>query len=67
MTFPRTRFLQLAFAAATTCLATVTQAQTKGLKLGDKAPTAVVQSLDGKPVDFAKFVEGPLLIEFWAT
>lgn len=68
MTFPRTRFLHLAFAASTTCLATLTQAQSKGLKVGDKAPTAMVQSLDGKPVDLAQFVgKGPLLIEFWAT
>jgi thiol-disulfide isomerase/thioredoxin len=43
-------------------------AQTKGLRVGDKAPTAVVQTLDGKPIDLAEFVgKTPVLIEFWAT
>lgn len=43
-------------------------AQMKGLRVGDKAPTAVVQTLDGAPVDLARFVgKSPVLIEFWAT
>lgn len=46
----------------------VAQGQMKGLRLGDKAPTAVVQTLDGAPVDLARFVgRTPVLIEFWAT
>ena len=44
------------------------QAQMKGLRVGDKAPTAVVQTLEGKPIDLAQFVgKTPVLIEFWAT
>jgi thiol-disulfide isomerase/thioredoxin len=44
------------------------QAQTQGLRVGDKAPTAIVQTLDGKPIDLAEFVgKAPTLIEFWAT
>ena len=44
------------------------QAQSQGLKIGDKAPTAIVQTLDGEPVDLAQFVgKKPVLIEFWAT
>lgn len=43
-------------------------AQSKGLSVGDKAPTALVQTLDGAPVDLAQFVgKTPVLIEFWAT
>jgi thiol-disulfide isomerase/thioredoxin len=43
-------------------------AQSKGLRVGDKAPTAIVQTLDGKPIDLAEFVgKTPALIEFWAT
>jgi thiol-disulfide isomerase/thioredoxin len=43
-------------------------AQSKGLRIGDKAPTAVVQTLDGEPADLAQFVgKSPVLIEFWAT
>lgn len=53
--------------AGTVALHTV-QAQSQGLRVGDKAPTAVVQTLDGKPIDLAEFVgKAPALIEFWAT
>lgn len=49
-------------------LPSVAPAQSQGLKIGDKAPTAIVQTLDGKPVDLAQFVgKSPVLIEFWAT
>lgn len=49
-------------------LPAATGAQEKGLRIGDRAPTAIVQSLDGKPVDLAQFVgKTPVLIEFWAT
>lgn len=44
------------------------EAQAKGLKIGDKAPTAIIKSLDGQPVDLANYIgKGPVLIEFWAT
>lgn len=44
------------------------QAQAAGLKVGDRAPTALVQSLDGAPVDLSQYVgKGPLVVEFWAT
>ena len=40
----------------------------KGLRIGDTAPTAAVQTLDGKPADLAAHVgKRPALIEFWAT
>lgn len=51
-----------AMAAAPAC------AQDGGIAVGAHAPTAIVHSLDGKPVDLASVVgKGPALIEFWAT
>jgi thiol-disulfide isomerase/thioredoxin len=44
------------------------RAQDGGIALGAHAPTAVVHSLDGKPVDLSSLVgTGPALLEFWAT
>ena len=44
------------------------QMQMKGLQPGAMAPTAIVQTLDGAPVDLSRFVgKTPVLIEFWAT
>lgn len=44
------------------------RAQELGLSVGSRAPSAVVQSLDGKPVELASYVgKTPVLIEFWAT
>ncbi len=42
-------------------------AQDSGLGLGTTAPSAMVQTLDGKTVDLAKIAKGPAVIEFWAT
>ena len=43
-------------------------AQDVGLAVGQKAPAAVVQDLDGKTVDLGRFIgHRPLLVEFWAT
>jgi len=45
----------------------VARAQESGLDLGTAAPSAIVQTLDGKSVDLAKIATGPAVIEFWAT
>ncbi len=43
-------------------------AQTMGLKIGDRAPTLTLPTLDGQSVDLADHVgKRPVLIEFWAT
>jgi thiol-disulfide isomerase/thioredoxin len=42
-------------------------AQDTGLTLGSVAPSAMVQTLDGKPADLAQVAKGPAVIEFWAT
>ena len=44
------------------------RAQDSGIEIGAKAPTAAVETLDGKQVDLAQYVgKQPVLIEFWAT
>jgi thiol-disulfide isomerase/thioredoxin len=45
----------------------VARAQESGLDIGTSAPSAIVQTLDGKPVDLATIAKGPAVIEFWAT
>jgi len=43
-------------------------AQDGGIALGAKAPSALVRSLDGRPVQLAQAIgTGPTVIEFWAT
>lgn len=44
------------------------RAQDIGIAVGAKAPGAVVETLEGRPVDLARYVGGtPVLLEFWAT
>lgn len=39
-----------------------------GLPIGTRPEAAVIEDLDGRPVDLADYVgKGPVLIEFWAT
>ncbi|MEO8335141.1 MAG: TlpA family protein disulfide reductase [bacterium] len=45
----------------------VANAQDSGLAIGTQAPSARLQTLDGKPVDLALVAKGPAVIEFWAT
>jgi thiol-disulfide isomerase/thioredoxin len=43
-------------------------AQDIGLELGTTAPTANVETLDGKPANLSTYVgKMPVLLEFWAT
>ncbi len=63
---PRLRRTALAVALlATTPMAA--RAQDSGLPLGTAAPSAVLQTLDGRTVDLAQVAKGPSVIEFWAT
>jgi thiol-disulfide isomerase/thioredoxin len=54
-------------AAAATLAPRVARAQDSGLPLGSAAPSAMLQTLDGKTVDLARVAKGPAVIEFWAT
>ena len=64
----RTRFaLAVATAALALAAPRALRAQDTGLPLGSTAPSAVVSTLDGKPVNLADVAKGPALIEFWAT
>jgi thiol-disulfide isomerase/thioredoxin len=59
-----------AFAATAMLLAAphAARAQETGLALGSTAPSAVLQTLDGRTVDLAQLVgKGPAIVEFWAT
>ena len=39
-----------------------------GLEIGTQAPTAKLETIDGKPADLAEWVgKKPVLMEFWAT
>ena len=64
-----TKHLVVASAAALIALTSPRNAieQDSGLDIGTSAPSAIVQTLDGKPVDLAKIAKGPAVIEFWAT
>jgi thiol-disulfide isomerase/thioredoxin len=42
-------------------------AQDGGLDIGTQAPSAMLNTLDGRTVDLAKVAKGPAVIEFWAT
>jgi thiol-disulfide isomerase/thioredoxin len=60
--------LSAALALALFAFAAPARAQDLGIAVGKRAPSAVVQTLSGKPVDLGSYVgKGPMLIEFWAT
>jgi thiol-disulfide isomerase/thioredoxin len=46
----------------------VLAAQESGIAVGSQAPGAMVESLDGQPIDLAQYIgKGPVLLQFWAT
>jgi thiol-disulfide isomerase/thioredoxin len=48
--------------------ATAASAQDIGLAIGAKPAAAIIEDLDGKPIDLSQFVgKKPVLVEFWAT
>ena len=53
---------------ALVALGTQARAQDSGIEVGSKAPTAAVETLDGKPAELSSvFGKGPVVILFWAT
>lgn len=56
-----------ALACALVVAAPVARAQESGLPVGTVAPSAMLETLDGKTVDLAKLAAGPSVIQFWAT
>ena len=64
------RLMRIGFVVAALSLAAprLARAQDSGLPLGSTAPSAMLQTLDGKTVDLAQVVgKGPAVGEFWAT
>jgi peroxiredoxin len=56
------------FALASLALAGTARAQDLGIKVGDKAPSGILETLDGKKVDIGSYIgKQPVLIQFWAT
>jgi thiol-disulfide isomerase/thioredoxin len=44
------------------------QAQDLGIRVGSRAPSAVLETMDGAPADLAQWIgKTPVLLEFWAT
>jgi thiol-disulfide isomerase/thioredoxin len=44
------------------------RAQESGIEVGTRAPSAVVETLDGKAADLARYIgKTPVLFEFWAV
>jgi thiol-disulfide isomerase/thioredoxin len=64
----RTTRAALLAAALSFAAPQLARAQDGGLALGATAPSATLQTLDGKTVDLAQLTKGgPAVIEFWAT
>src|SRR6266498_1527247 len=62
------RLITLSFAFTALAGVGSLAAQDMGIDIGKVPPAAVVQTLDGKPLDLSRYVgKSPLLIEFWAT
>ena len=60
--------MALAFGAVLMAPPASLAAQESGIQVGSKAPGAVVETLDGKSIDLAKYIgKTPVLLEFWAT
>jgi thiol-disulfide isomerase/thioredoxin len=58
----------VAIAASGFFLSASARAQDLGIEVGARAPSVVVQSLNGKQVDLGNYIgKTPMLIEFWAT
>ena len=61
------RTVAVATVVAVLAMPAAARAQDSGLPLGTVAPSAILQTLDGKTVDLAQVAKGPSVIEFWAT
>jgi len=66
LTFPSMRLFSLL--SAVLLLAAPVAAQESGIPVGSKAPTIVLNDINGVPVDLATIIgTRPVLLEFWAT
>jgi thiol-disulfide isomerase/thioredoxin len=61
------RIASLMIVASLAAAPVVVGAQESGIAVGTQAPSAKVETLDGKTIDMASYVgKSPMLIEFWA-
>lgn len=62
------RLLVVAFVIAAAALPQTASSQDLGIAIGKRAPSAVIQDMNGKPVNLGTYVgKRPMLVEFWAT
>ncbi len=53
---------------ASALVATSALAQDLGIRVGEKAPVAALETLDGKPANLSTYIgKQPVLMQFWAT
>jgi thiol-disulfide isomerase/thioredoxin len=66
---PRRVLHSLALLTAVATTSTALPAQESGIPVGSMAPAAMVETLDGAPVDLATYIDQgkPVVLEFWAT
>lgn len=58
---------RISLALAIAIVSHPSSAQESGIEVGTAAPSAMVRTLDGKPVDLRSYIgKTPVLIEFWA-
>jgi thiol-disulfide isomerase/thioredoxin len=64
-----TRPILLAAATLLLALAPRARAQESGIAVGEMAPAAMVETLEGTPIDLASYYNTgkPVVLEFWAT
>ena len=64
----RRTLLAWSLAVGATLVAALANAQEAGIAIGAHAPSAAVETLDGKSMDLAQYVgKTPMVLEFWAT
>lgn len=67
MLIKQLRWIPIAAIAATAVFARGAAAQESGIPVGSLAPSAKVQTLDGRPFDISSYIgKSPMLLEFWA-
>lgn len=69
LTTHRRHLFSLAVTVALAMTVTALPAQESGIPVGSMAPAAMVETLDGAPIDLATYLKQgkPVVLEFWAT
>jgi thiol-disulfide isomerase/thioredoxin len=61
-------FVRRLLLAAAVCMPTIAGAQEAGIPVGNMAPNAALETLDGKPAQLSTWIgRQPVVLEFWAS